>query len=194
MADIQKIIPFTYKWEGGLSRSINDTASKNPSPYSYKGVGGWHTNKGITYPVFKENAPLLHYEDNSENFLTMPSEIWLKIAKVKYWDILHLDNIKSQAVANIMFSWMWGSGYGWRPRIQRFLKTKGINWPITDFKGLVNHLNALTNEKGERVFFDELVQQKKEFLISLNQPVFEKGWLNRLSDLQTYSYTLIDTH
>lgn len=52
MADIQAIIPFTYKWEGGLSRATTDKASASPSPYVHQGVKGWHTNKGITYPVF----------------------------------------------------------------------------------------------------------------------------------------------
>jgi hypothetical protein len=191
MANIKEIIPFTYKWEGGLSRATTDSASKNPSPYEYKGVKGWHTNKGVTYAAFKSLAPKLGYQDNATNFLTMPEDIWLKIAKNGYWDIINLDNVKSQAVANLMFSWQWGSGYGWRNRIKNYLKSKGIDWNISDLKGLYVHLNNLTDKLGEKQLFDELTEQKKQFLIGLNQPVYTKGWLNRLDALKTYSYTLI---
>ena len=191
MADIKAIIPFTYKWEGGLSRATTDTASKNPSPYEYKGVKGWHTNKGITYPVFKEGSKTLGYEDNAQNFLTMPEDIWLKIAKNKFWDVLKLDTVKSQAVANLMFSWIWGSGYAWRNRMVNYLKTKGIDWNKNDFSALAKNLNSLTDKEGEKKIFDELVEQKKQFLLSLNQPANEKGWLRRLDDLKNYSYTLI---
>jgi len=128
MADIKYIIPFTYKWEGGLSNAKTDSASANPSPYIYKGVGGWHTNKGVTYPVFKAGASKYGYADTSDNFLTMPEDIWLKIAKGGFWDKLNLDTLKSQAVANVLFSWQWGSGYGWITRVSDYLKSKGINW------------------------------------------------------------------
>lgn len=192
MANIDKIIPFTYKWEGGLSRSTADTASKNPSPYVINGLSGWHTNKGITYPVFKAGASKYGYEDTLENFKDMPSTIWLKIAKGGYWDKLDLDNVKSQSVANVMFSWIWGSGYAWQPRMERYLKSKGIDWTRNNFKQLAVNLNTLTDKYGEKKIFDELIEQKKEFLLSLNQPANEKGWLNRLADLQTYSYSLMN--
>lgn len=194
MANIQAIIPFTYKHEGGLSRATTDKASKNPaniSPYTIKGVKGWHTNKGVTYSVFKEGAAKYGYKDTLENFVNMPHEIWLKIAKNGYWDIINLDNVKSQAVANLMFSWMWGSGYAWRNRVKSYLKSKGIYWNISDLKGLYVHLNNLTEKQGEKQTFDELTEQKRQFLLSLNQPKNEKGWMNRLNELKSYSYTLM---
>jgi hypothetical protein len=191
MADIQAIIPFTYKWEGGLSRATTDKASANPSPYVHQGVKGWHTNKGITYPVFKEGSKTLGYQDTAQNFLTMPEEIWLKIAKVKFWDTLKLDNVKSQAIANLMFSWIWGSGYAWRNRMVDYFKTKGIVWNKNDFNALANNLNILTEKEGEKKIFDELVEQKRQYLVSLNQPANINGWLRRLNDLQTYSYSLL---
>lgn len=189
MAQIEEIIPFTYKWEGGLSRATTDKASKNPSPYVHAGVKGWHTNKGITYSTFKSLAPKLGYQDTATNFLTMPENIWLKIAKNGYWDVINLDALESQAIANLMFSWIWGSGYAWRNRVQNYLKSKGISWSISDLKGLSAKLNELSNKQGEKKTFDELVEQKKQFLLSLGQPANEKGWLNRLEDLKKYSYT-----
>ena len=206
MADIKYIIPFTYKWEGGLSRATTDSASKNPaniSPYTINGQSGWHTNKGITYSVFKAGASKYGYQDTLNNWKDMPHDIWLKITKSGYWDRLKLDTYNSQPVANVMFSWVWGSGLAWQPRMERYLKTKGINWARNNFGDLATNLNGLVTKDGEKKIFDELVEQKKQFLLSLKgtdsnpvtdakpQGVYTDGWMNRLRDLQTYSYTLL---
>jgi len=191
MADIKEIIPFTYEKEGGLSRATTDTASRSPSPYTYKGVKGWHTNKGITYAVFKDGANKYGYVDNANNFLTMPEDIWLKIAKQGYWDKMNLDAMKSQAIANFFFSWMWGSGYSWRNRFKKYLETKNIEWNISNLKQIPTIINQLVEKEGEKKIFDELIEQKRQFIISLNQPANTKGWLNRLEDLKNLSYTYI---
>ncbi len=197
MADIQKIIPFTYKWEGGLTDNPKDSASKTPAPWPYTNPANkrtsskWHTNKGITYATFSTNAKTLGYQNTAANFFTMPADIWLKIAKNKYWDILKLDTVTSQAVANIMFSWIWGSGYAWRPRMQRYLLTKGISWNINDFTALAASLNILI-KKDEKKTFEELLDQKKQYLESLADfKVFGPGWINRLNDLRTQSVSYI---
>lgn len=190
MADIKHIVPFTYKWEGGLSRDPNDNAASNPSPYKYNNVYGWHTNKGITYSTFKENTNL-GYVNNADNFLKMPENIWMLIAKKSFWDKLKLDNMESQAIANLMFSWIWGSGLAWRNRIVRYFKTKNIVWDKSNYDALVKNFNSLVKKETEQKIFDELVEQYREFYKSLDQPRFEKGWLNRLDDLKTYSYNFI---
>jgi hypothetical protein len=191
MANILEILPFTLKWEGGLSRATTDKASLHPSPYTFKGVKGWHTNKGVTYPVFKDGAKLLNYQDTAENWFNMPMNIWVKIAKFKFWDKLFLDNVKSQAIANAMFSWQWGAGYGWRPRMQRYFLSKGIKWNINDFKSLPGHLNTLSDRMGEKNLFDELIEQQIEFYKSLNEPVYIKGWLNRVESMRKFGNSFI---
>lgn len=191
MADIKEIIPHTKKWEGGLSRATSDTASQFPSPYYYRGVYGWHTNKGITYQTFKEGSKNLGYIDSLENFIFMPDEIWLKIAKNLYWDKLNLDALNSQAIAQILFSWTWASGYGWRNRVQKYLQSKNIVWDKDQIKSVSDKFNQLIKAQGERKTFDELVDQYKQFYISLNQPANIKGWLNRLEDLKSFSESFI---
>ncbi len=191
MASIKEIIPFTYEKEGGLSRATTDTASRFPSPYTYNGVKGWHTNKGVTYATFKDGASKFGYTDNADNFLTMPEDIWLKIAKQGYWDKMNLDAMKSQAIANFFFSWMWGSGYSWRNRFKKYLETKGITWNISDLKKIPSIIDGLVAKEGEKKIFDELIEQKRQFLIGLNQPTYTKGWLKRLEELKDLSYTYI---
>jgi hypothetical protein len=36
-----------------------------------------------------------------------------------------------------------------------------------------------------------LIEQKKQFLVSLNQPANERGWLRRLEDLKNNGYTFL---
>jgi lysozyme family protein len=197
MASFKEIVPFTYAKEGGLSRASTDTARFNPSPYAIKdpkdGIvkTGWHTNKGITYETFRNSASKYGYVNNAENFAKMPEEIWMKIAKKGFWDTMNLDAMKSQAIANFFFSWMWGSGYIWRKRFQRYLATKGITWNISDLKKIPSIIDSLVAKEGEKKIFDELIEQKRQFLISLNQPANTKGWLNRLEALKTLSYGYI---
>jgi lysozyme family protein len=197
MANFKEIVPFTYEKEGGLSRASSDTARFNPSPYSIKdpkdGVvkTGWHTNKGVTYSTFRDGASKYGYVDNAENFAKMPEEIWTKIAKKGFWDTMNLDAMKSQAIANLFFSWMWGSGYSWRKRFQAYLTTKGVDWSISDLKKIPSIIDSLVAKEGEKKIFDELIEQKRQFLISLNQPANTKGWLNRLEALKNLSYGYI---
>lgn len=191
MADISSIIGLTKKEEGGLSRATTDTASKYPSPYEYNGKKGWHTNRGVTYKTFEGLSKQLGYINNRENFINMPDSIWLKIAKKGYWDIINLDAMNSQALANLFFSWQWAAGYGWRNRIKRYLATKNIDWSINNLKELPLLINTLVQKQGEKKILDELIDQYKEFYISLNQPANIKGWLNRVDRLKEYAYTLI---
>lgn len=192
MASIQSIIGLTKKEEGGLSRAKTDTASKNPSPYEHNGFSDWHTNRGVTYKAFKSLSSELGYANNKENFIFMPDSVWLKIAKNGYWDTVNLDQMNSQALANLFFSWQWGAGFGWRNRIKRYLDTKNINWSISELKKLPLLINDLVKKEGEKKILDELIEQYKQFYISLNQPANIKGWLNRAERLKKYAYTLLE--
>lgn len=193
MAKIEKILDLTKVEEGGLSRATTDTASKYPSPYEHKGVKGWHTNRGITYKTFESLSKKLGFLDTRDNFINMPDSIWLKIVKNGYWDILNLDALNSQAIANLFFTWQFTAGYGWRNRIVRYLASKNKTWNKEKLKELPNFINDLVNKEGEVKVFDELIQQQKEFYESLNQPANLKGWLNRLDRLKKYGYTFLSS-
>jgi len=120
MADHKQIVPFFYKWEGGTSNDPSDSAS------SYDcGVDNIHTNKGVTYSawvgVFGENQV--------ERFLDMTDCDWGLIFKSKYWDRVKGDEIKSQAIANVLVSWAWEARESFfryiaerNPKNKRFLK------------------------------------------------------------------------
>jgi hypothetical protein len=190
MANFNDIKGLTLKWEGGLSKATTDTASRNPSPYVHKGVTGWHTNKGVTYSTFVSASKKLGFENNANNFINMPDAIWNKIAKGLYWDNLNLDQLKSNGVAFQLFSWNWGAGTGWFPRIKRFLTSKGIEWNGKS-STLSDSMNKLIEKQGEKKTIADLDIQQKEYYTSLNQPANIKGWINRIKDTTSYAVSYI---
>ena len=183
MASFDAIVNFTLAKEAGLSRDPDDNAAKNPSPYFFNGYKDWHTNKGITYKTFEAASKIVDFDNNYNNFIVMPRNIWYKIAKKLFWDQLHLDDLNNQSIANLLFSWFWGSGYAWRNRMIKFFKRYNITWNKNDFKALIKHLNKLIGKYGAKDIYKALDKEYRSFLYSLNQPKFIKGWLNRLDDL-----------
>lgn len=191
MAEAKQIIPFILQWEGGLSRDKNDSASKNPAPCTYKGISGYHTNKGVTYTTFTTLAKPLGYEPSCENFFLMPNEIFLKIFKTGYWNGFKLDEYKSQKIANLIVSWAWASGnYGAYKQIKKYL-LKNYNITLTGtYNEKINQIRDYFNSKkgaDEKDHYDKLIEAYRNFYISLNQPTFIKGWINRLNSLVDFS-------
>lgn len=189
-AKYENAIPYIKKSEGGLSRALTDSASKNPSPYVYNGLTGWHTNKGVTYATFKSMSPVVGYQNNSTNFLTMPDSIWLGIYKEGYWKPMRCELYDSQAMANAVVDFAWASGVGGATNaLIKYLKSKGIaaNGVITISQGL----NNLVKKDGESKAFNDLIDYRKQFFKNLNQPANEAGWLSRMEQLRKQGLSIL---
>ena len=108
--------------------------------------------------------------------------------KKNYWDRWKADQIKSQAIANTVVDWVWGSG-AWGIKIpQRILglKEDGIVGYIT-----LNAINKAIKEDKEG-FLKKLYDARYKFLkdITIKNPklsVFLKGWNNRMDDLVKFN-------
>lgn len=189
MANVSNIRPLIVKWEGGLSRHKSDTASALPAPWTYNGYNDWHTNKGVTYATFLGLAPKIGYSITPDNFFTMPDTIWDAIFKVGYWNPWNLDELKSQAIADIIVCFAWGSGVtGSFNSIKKYLATKGIN--VSNTSQAVDALNKISF-LNEKKIFEELISWREQFFKSLNQPIFLRGWLNRLNDIKQFGLNTI---
>lgn len=158
--------------EGGLSRDVNDSASKTPSPYRLKDKSGvyqtgWHTNKGITYATFKSAAKELGFEDNEKNFAEMPDAIWYKIFANKYYK--PFKNLTSSEIINLYVStWAWGSGVG---GANSLLKKIGEDLQtLIDKVGVNETLKFLVKERIK--FYERLVKAKPQ------NAKFLQGWKN----------------
>jgi lysozyme family protein len=176
MAKIEQLVPFILKWEGGFSNDPADT--------------GGATMRGITWKTFREYrssrgqpAPTL------ADLKAMSMAEWTDILRTRYWDPWQADRIESQAVANLLVGWGWGSGVGTAVRqLQQLLKldADGIVGPKT--------LGAI-NGPDEVELFRRIWLARKDFFVDIvkrnpSQIKFLSGWLNRLYDNVGYCFVL----
>lgn len=189
-----KIVKFFFKWEGGLSRHPNDSASKYPNPLEHEGKRGWHTNMGITYATWERYKG----KNAKRAFFNMTEEDVVEIFEKGYWLPSKCDKIDSQAVAVCLVSWAWGSGvYGAATQLQRMLIKDGKK--IGSVDGIIGKktLKAV-NSYDERELFDLMVKTRESFFRYITNPAnartqgqrerfsknakFLNGWLNRLNN------------
>lgn len=169
MANSSKLVPFILQWEGGF---VNDPLD----------VGG-ATNKGITIGTFTEykrrkglKAPTVQDLKNISN------EDWHEVFKGLYWDRWKADEIKNQAVANILVDWVWASGSHGIKRPQRLLGVTA--------DGVVGSKTiAALNDKDPAELFKMIKADRIKFIdeICEKRPAnnrFKKGWLNRINAIK----------
>ena len=169
MANSSKLVPFILQWEGGF---VNDPLD----------LGG-ATNKGITIGTFTEykrrkglKAPTVQDLKNISN------EDWHEVFKGLYWDRWKADEIKNQAVANILVDWVWASGSHGIKRPQRLLGVTA--------DGVVGSKTiAALNAKDPAELFRMIKADRLKFIdeICEKRPAnnrFKKGWLNRINAIK----------
>ena len=174
MADVKILFPFILRWEGGF---VNDPAD----------LGG-ATNKGVTLATWQR----VGYDKNGDGVIDVADlrlitddDVLTRVLKPHYWDRWRADHIKSQKVANILVSWVWGSGvHGIKiPQTALNVTADGIVGPKT--------LEAV-NARNPDEFFETIYQLRVKYFqdICIQRPAnnkFLKGWLNRLEALKTFS-------
>ncbi len=171
MANAKLLLPFILGWEGGF---VND-------PKDHGGA----TNKGVTIATWRRCG----YDKDGDGDIDVADlkkmttdDVYNRVFKPFFWDRWKADSIKSQAVANILVDWVWGSG-AWGIKIpQRILglKVDGIVGPAT---------LAAVNRTEPHTLFNKIKAEREVFLrrIVINDPSqkrFLQGWLNRLSALK----------
>jgi lysozyme family protein len=159
------LVKYILKMEGGLSNDPTDSASSFSSPTPQK----YHTNKGVTYRTFVDNATKLNYLPTIDNFLKMPNEIWLKIYKDIYLSKALSKNLTDNEILNAYISlWYWG---GWSTSIISLDSVKSVlNENISNKEKLKKLVNLRIS------YFNKLVQAKPTYKIYL------KGWTNRANE------------
>lgn len=173
MADINKIVPIIFGWEGGWA---NDPIDK-----------GGATNMGVTLETWKSCG----YDKDGDgdidvNDLKLITKVDVvnKILKPHYWDRWKADFIKNQSIANILVDWVWASGK-WGIIIPQ--KMLGVNPDgIISATGItLKVLNAAPQEST----FLSIQEERRRFVenICKNDPSqnrFKKGWLNRINSFK----------
>jgi lysozyme family protein len=165
MANIALLVPSILKWEG-------TTFTNNPND------AGGATKDGVTLNTFnawfKEHTGCEATVDDLKN-LSITG--FTDILKEDFWDKAKADDINSQAVANIIVDWFWGSGYDAIKGVQRLLGVTADGIIGTGTLGAIN-------EQDEATFVNQIADARIEFykLIVSHHPnwgEFLQGWTNR---------------
>ena len=185
MADYRKFTPFILRWEGG---EVNDKADR-----------GGHTNRGITRTTFNAlSRKVLGKEPTLTNFKNLSKEDAMQFIHY-FWNKATGNNqIKSQAVAEAITSWFWGSGgYGIK-EWQRMLRDKFGKTNIIVDGGVGKQTIDYTNSIPENKLMKQAIATREQTFRKLvkrdpRQARFLKGWLNRLSDFTSRHKDVITT-
>lgn len=170
MAKVEILAPFLLSWEGGYNK--------------VKGDRGGATNKGVTLETWRRYG----YDKNGDRriderdvMLITESDAVNLILKPVYWNKWKADEIRCQAIANLLVDWYWNSGvYGIKlPQKVLGVTIDGNVGPKT--------LAAINNHPDQRTLFQKLWRERRSYFERLaanpGQRKFLAGWLNRLNGI-----------
>lgn len=170
MAKVEILAPFLLSWEGGYNK--------------VKGDKGGATNKGVTLATWRRYGYDKDRDgdiDEKDVMLITESDAVNLILKPVYWNKWKADEIRCQAIANLVVDWYWNSGvYGIKiPQKVLGVTVDGSVGPKT--------LAAINNYPDQRALFQKLWKERKAYFERLatdpSQKKFLAGWLNRLNGM-----------
>lgn len=160
MADYKQLKPIILKYEGGYAGNID---------------GMTCTMKGVTLATFRK-----YFGKNKtcRDLRNITDWQWDFIFKKGFWDKWQADSIESQAIANLVVDWTWGSGIWGIKYPQRVLGVKDDG--IVGAKTLA----AINEYPDKEELFQKLWDKRESHFRSIAvgyKKKFLNGWLNRLS-------------
>lgn len=159
MAKCEVLKPFILSWEGGFANVPGDR--------------GGATNRGVTIATFRS---VFGQDKTVDDLKRMTDEQWTLVFRKYFWNRWKADDIKCQAIANLLVDWVWASGaYGVKiPQFILGVKVDGVVGPKT--------IAAINGCSDQYALFVKLWKERKAFFERIGkgtQKKFLKGWLNR---------------
>jgi len=204
------------KAEGGIFNDTADNAyktygmdtvcpiSKNDKAYNKKYASlcttgknrlyNIHTNKGITYIVFKAAFGIKKDQDGSidvqERYLKMSDDDWWKVMKGLYYDPNKGGQIKSKIASYFWVYMCWGSGsagaVGNLNNALNMLKGSTVfNGGISNSH--INYMNELYDQGKEDTLISAMYDARIQKLLNISQPdntnkKYRNGWVNGINN------------
>jgi lysozyme family protein len=165
-------ISFIKKWEGGFVNHPADPGGATMAGVTLATFQSWRKKKGLPIPTVTDLKNITEKE-------------WVDIFTDGYWNPWQADFINSQAVANQLVCWGWGSGPVTAIRqLQKLSETLSV-----DGNCGVKTLQYI-NFQCPYELFDKIWIARANFFIDIKSSsgVFLKGWLNRLYDIINFSF------
>lgn len=172
MADFEQAVKVILKHEGLFVDHPSDP--------------GGATNRGIILSLFKQYAKALGLEPTVDALKTLTEDQAKFIYREHFWDKMKGDEIKSQAVSEIIFDAYVNMG-------NRALKWLQIELGV-GIDGEVGPITlAAINHAAPVVLFEQFKDARIDYYTRLaeNKPsmkVFLKGWLNRVNSFNYHNY------
>ncbi len=188
MANYKRAYEFCKFWEGGKSKDKDDAIAAKGIP---KELNGYHTNKGLTWGTYKDNARAVYnVAPTPDHFLKLTdADIEALLVRV-FWNPIRGNEIESEQVAAAILDWKFNSGDYAILHLQKALNKLGANLVEDKMFGLrtLAAINAADPEK----LFKEINSRRKEFYRIVCDPkrggkVHPKmlqGLLNRVDALE----------
>lgn len=185
MSNIESYIPFVIYWEAGVKDpSANNESlfkkAKNRGIVNDRADLGGPTLVGITfatYSGFCRNMGLR--TPSASEMIKMTYTEWRQILKKMFWDRWQADEIRNQAVAEMLVDWVWTSGnYGIKlPQKLLGVTTDGIVGTKTLSAVNSREPQSLFNLlRDERLAYTERICKSRPANLK-----FRTGWINRIN-------------
>jgi lysozyme family protein len=172
MADVNLFAPKLFAAEGGY---VNDPVDS-----------GGETNKGVTLATLRGIGVDVDGDgdvDSTDLKALTRQQVVEDVLKPKFWDAWHADQIRNQSIAELLVSWVWGSGIVGIKEPQRVL---GVT---PDGVVGTKTLAAINDYPDQRELHQRLWDAYKRFIEDLvvrkpQNKRFYRGWINRLYTLK----------
>jgi hypothetical protein len=167
----QILIETKLKVEGGRTGNPKDSAAKSGyCPTKWNDGNLYHTNKGITYAVWKK----IFGSGNDKRFLDMNLDDWRRVFDESFWN--KNATSKYESVNCLLVSFAWG---GNKPKtVENAIKLLG---------------NRSLDSVSEEEAVAALLSSRAQFFINISQPnnknnTFRKGWINAINEFTKKTY------
>lgn len=138
------------------------------------------TNYGIAAPTLAAwvNSPI-----TAADMEGMKYETAFRIYKTTYWDMINGDKINDQSVAELIYDALVQHSPKTVTKMLTETTGKAVSVPVDESEVAI--INSIDGQQ----LFNAIKQWRTGYYKSLNNPHFEKGWLNRIN---SFTYTLLE--
>ncbi len=168
-------------WEGGYSNHPSDRGGETYAGVTRRNFPTW-TGWPIIDAEKRRNGGRL--PQNHKIASADLDKAVKELAKRVFWDFFRADQIKSQAVAEIIVDWGWASG-----SLTAAKQIQMLAGAVADGKFGENTIRAINRANAAKLFAD-IRQARIGFVRAIvarnpSQQVFLDGWINRIMDFDS---------